>query len=100
MCDSLLTFNVGIYISEMAVPKLDKKIVKKRVKKFKRTQSDWKISVKVIFCVTFSGHGLCFYGAFTSRHCFQRMAVMNINSTLFHQVTSFFFFLIALLAEY
>ncbi|KAI3801175.1 hypothetical protein L1987_29279 [Smallanthus sonchifolius] len=30
----------------MAVPKLDKKIVKKRVKKFKRPQSDWKICVK------------------------------------------------------
>ncbi|KVI03781.1 Ribosomal protein L32e [Cynara cardunculus var. scolymus] len=30
----------------MAVPKLDKKIVKKRVKKFKRPHSDWKICVK------------------------------------------------------
>ncbi|KAD6119974.1 putative ribosomal protein L32e [Helianthus annuus] len=30
----------------MAVPKLDKKIIKKRVKKFKRPQSDWKICVK------------------------------------------------------
>ncbi|GFZ13349.1 ribosomal protein L32e [Actinidia rufa] len=30
----------------MAVPLLTKKIVKKRVKKFKRPQSDWKISVK------------------------------------------------------
>ncbi|KAJ9565130.1 hypothetical protein OSB04_001096 [Centaurea solstitialis] len=39
----------------MAVPKLDKKIIKKRVKKFKRPQSDWKICVKKItrptFCV-------------------------------------------------
>ncbi|MFQ6620033.1 hypothetical protein Gotur_000524 [Gossypium turneri] len=32
----------------MAVPLLSKKIVKKRVKKFKRPQSDRKISVKVI----------------------------------------------------
>lgn len=32
---------------EMAVPLLSKKIVKKRVKKFKRPQSDRKISVKV-----------------------------------------------------
>ena len=31
----------------MAVPLLTKKIVKKRVKKFKRPQSDRKISVKV-----------------------------------------------------
>lgn len=31
----------------MAVPLLSKKIVKKRVKKFKRPQSDRKISVKV-----------------------------------------------------
>ncbi|GMP48644.1 hypothetical protein CsSME_00015926 [Camellia sinensis var. sinensis] len=30
----------------MAVPLTTKKIVKKRVKKFKRPQSDWKISVK------------------------------------------------------
>ncbi|KVH94198.1 Ribosomal protein L32e [Cynara cardunculus var. scolymus] len=30
----------------MAVPKLDKKIIKKRFKKFKRPQSDWKICVK------------------------------------------------------
>ncbi|CAI9293528.1 unnamed protein product [Lactuca saligna] len=30
----------------MAVPKLDKEIVKKRVKKFKRPHSDWKICVK------------------------------------------------------
>uniref|UniRef100_A0A5B7B2T2 Putative 60S ribosomal protein L32-1 n=1 Tax=Davidia involucrata TaxID=16924 RepID=A0A5B7B2T2_DAVIN len=30
----------------MAVPLLTKKIVKKRVKKFKRPQSDWKMSVK------------------------------------------------------
>jgi len=33
----------------MAVPLLTKKIVKKRVKKFKRPQSDRKISVKVYF---------------------------------------------------
>nr|DAD37159.1 TPA_asm: hypothetical protein HUJ06_007800 [Nelumbo nucifera] len=33
----------------MAVPLLSKKIVKKRVKKFKRPQSDRKISVKVQF---------------------------------------------------
>ena len=32
----------------MAVPLLTKKIVKKRVKKFKRPQSDRKISVKVL----------------------------------------------------
>lgn len=31
----------------MAVPLLSKKIVKKRVKKFKRPQSDRKVSVKV-----------------------------------------------------
>lgn len=31
----------------MAVPLLTKKIVKKRVKKFKRPQSDRKVSVKV-----------------------------------------------------
>ncbi|GJV94920.1 60S ribosomal protein L32-1 [Tanacetum coccineum] len=30
----------------MAVPKLDKKIVKKRVNKFKRPHGDWKICVK------------------------------------------------------
>ncbi|KAF7840402.1 60S ribosomal protein L32-1 [Senna tora] len=34
----------------MAVPLLSKKIVKKRVKKFKRPQSDRKISVKVLKC--------------------------------------------------
>lgn len=33
---------------EMAVPLLSKKVVKKRVKKFKRPQSDRKISVKVV----------------------------------------------------
>ncbi|CAI9300874.1 unnamed protein product [Lactuca saligna] len=38
---SRLTFQLS-----MAVPKLDKKIVKKRVKKFKRPHSDWKICVK------------------------------------------------------
>ncbi|KAL7608566.1 hypothetical protein Lser_V15G10046 [Lactuca serriola] len=32
----------------MAIPKLDKKIIKKRVKKFKRPHSDWKICVKVL----------------------------------------------------
>lgn len=32
----------------MAVPLLSKKVVKKRVKKFKRPQSDRKISVKVV----------------------------------------------------
>lgn len=32
----------------MAVPLLSKKIVKKRTKKFKRPQSDRKISVKVL----------------------------------------------------
>ena len=32
----------------MAVPLLTKKIVKKRVKQFKRPQSDRKISVKVV----------------------------------------------------
>ncbi|KAJ0900548.1 hypothetical protein HanPSC8_Chr08g0315031 [Helianthus annuus] len=31
------------------VPKLDKKIIKKRVKEFKRPQSYWKICVKVLF---------------------------------------------------
>ncbi|KAL7614815.1 hypothetical protein Lser_V15G09452 [Lactuca serriola] len=30
----------------MTIPKLDKKIVKKMVKKFKRPHSDWKICVK------------------------------------------------------
>ncbi|KAA8550560.1 hypothetical protein F0562_002244 [Nyssa sinensis] len=40
-------FETSFYIIEtMAVPLLTKKIVKKRVKKFKRPQSDWKISVK------------------------------------------------------
>ncbi|KAJ8638998.1 hypothetical protein MRB53_015692 [Persea americana] len=34
------------YTRAMAVPLLTKKIVKKRVKKFKRPQSDWKVSVK------------------------------------------------------
>lgn len=35
----------------MAVPLLDKRIIKKRVKKFKRTQSDRFVSVKVfVFC--------------------------------------------------
>jgi hypothetical protein len=33
---------------KMAVPLLTKKIVKKRVKKFKRPQSDRKICVKVV----------------------------------------------------
>ena len=33
--------------TKMAVPLLSKKIVKKRVKKFKRPQSDRKVSVKV-----------------------------------------------------
>ncbi|KAM0040100.1 hypothetical protein Hdeb2414_s0012g00389841 [Helianthus debilis subsp. tardiflorus] len=37
-------------ISAMArVPKLDKKIIKKRVKEFKRPQSYWKICVNVLF---------------------------------------------------
>ena len=35
-------------IETMAVPLLTKKIVKKRVKQFKRPQSDRKISVKVV----------------------------------------------------
>jgi hypothetical protein len=40
--------NLSVYDTEkMAVPLLTKKIVKKRVKKFKRPQSDRKISVKV-----------------------------------------------------
>lgn len=43
----------------MAVPKLDKKIVKKRVKKFKRPQSDWKICVKVHFACLILFYCLC-----------------------------------------
>ncbi|KAI3526452.1 hypothetical protein L1887_05705 [Cichorium endivia] len=41
-----IAFNCKRNILAMAVPKLDKKIVKKRVKKFKRPHSDWKICVK------------------------------------------------------
>ncbi|KHG21178.1 60S ribosomal protein L32-1 [Gossypium arboreum] len=41
-----LSFNRFVKQEEMAVPLLSKKIVKKRVKKFKRPQSDRKISVK------------------------------------------------------
>lgn len=46
---SLAEFRSGAfrYAGAMAVPLLSKKIVKKRVKKFKRPQSDRKISVKV-----------------------------------------------------
>lgn len=40
----------NFFRDKMAVPLLSKKIVKKRVKKFKRPQSDRKISVKV--CVS------------------------------------------------
>ena len=48
---ALKFFIVFFFVFEeaMAVPLLTKKIVKKRVKKFKRPQSDWKISVKVWF---------------------------------------------------
>ncbi|PIN13826.1 hypothetical protein CDL12_13554 [Handroanthus impetiginosus] len=38
----------------MAVPLLDKKIIKKRVKKFKRPQSDRFVSVKVFGFLSFS----------------------------------------------
>ena len=46
-----LYFNVvfiyNLFQVSNAVPKLDKKIVKKRVKKFKRPYNDWKICVMV-----------------------------------------------------
>lgn len=48
----------------MAVPLLTKKIVKKRVKKFKRPQSDWKVSVKVILFNFFIGSGCDVFLAF------------------------------------
>lgn len=44
----------------MAVPLLTKKIVKKRVKQFKRPQSDRKISVKVLFVSENSDSLFCF----------------------------------------
>ena len=44
------------FADPMAVPLLTKKPVKKRVKKFKRTQSDRKICVKVSFLLYFSGN--------------------------------------------
>uniref|UniRef100_A0A2P2KI93 Uncharacterized protein n=1 Tax=Rhizophora mucronata TaxID=61149 RepID=A0A2P2KI93_RHIMU len=45
MC--LLLHTLEGIVETMAVPLLSKKIVKKRVKKFKRPQSDRKIAVKV-----------------------------------------------------
>ncbi|KAI7995664.1 hypothetical protein LOK49_LG11G01188 [Camellia lanceoleosa] len=42
-----IMFVFAIYgIETMAIPFITKKIVKKHVKQFKRTQSDWKISMK------------------------------------------------------
>lgn len=41
-----------VFAETMAIPLLTKKIVKKRVKKFKRPQSDRKISVKVYILIS------------------------------------------------
>ena len=46
---------------DMAVPLLSKKIVKKRVKKFKRPQSDRKVSVKVKMRFLFSHPPISFF---------------------------------------
>lgn len=51
---TIITLIIASSVDIMAVPLLTKKIVKKRVKKFKRPQSDRKISVKVIFLILFN----------------------------------------------
>lgn len=51
---------------KMAVPLLTKKIVKKRLKKFKRPQSDRKISVKVSIYFYFAEIGYLFFLLFSS----------------------------------
>ena len=54
----------------MAVPLLTKKIVKKRVKQFKRPQSDRKISVKVVSLPKFVHTLLLFLSNFNVCVCY------------------------------